>query len=150
MPRGRADRGSPSRRTFRTVLPPATGDDPTSPFEGTDERSESDYRRSAVERAAAGSAGPGGGILDATAPGVTPPVALETVSPAYPDLARRAHIEGVVVLDAVIGADGAVRDVRVAQGVSPLLDPAAVEAVRRWRYRPAFVGARPVAVLCRS
>jgi protein TonB len=73
-------------------------------------------------------------------------VALETISPVYPELARRAHLEGVVVLEAVIGADGAVRDVRVLRGASPLLDPAALEAVRRWRYRAASVGTRPVAV----
>ncbi|MBK9063452.1 MAG: energy transducer TonB [Acidobacteria bacterium] len=130
-----------------SVLP-----DPTSEpegqftFEGTDEQSESGIGVPG-ETGKPGSGGPGGGILDATAPGVSPPVAIETIAPPYPELARRARIEGVVVLDAVIGADGAVREVRVAQGVSPLLDPAAVEAVRRWRYRPASVGARPVAVL---
>ena len=128
------------------VLPSATGDDPSSPFEGTDEQSESGIGVPG-ETGKPGSTGPGGGILDATAPGVSPPIAVETVAPAYPELARRAHIEGVVVLNAVIGADGAVGDVRVALGVSPLLDPAAVEAVHRWRYRPASVGARPVAVL---
>lgn len=152
-PSPRATDASPTTRPRLTqptdipeVLPRATGDDPSSPFEETDERSESGIGVPG-ETGKAGSTGPGGGILDATAPGVSPPIAVETVAPAYPELARRAHIEGVVVLDAVIGADGAVRDVRVAQGVSPLLDPAAVEAVRRWRYRPASVGARPVAVL---
>jgi protein TonB len=152
-PASRATEASPTTRPRLTqptdipeVLPPATGDDRSSPFEETDERSESGIGVPG-ETGKPGSAGPGGGILDATAPGVTPPVAIETVAPAYPELARRAHLEGVVVLDAVIGADGGVRDVRVVQGVSPLLDPAAAEAVRRWRYRPASVGARPVAVL---
>ena len=130
-----------------SVLPDPAGEPESQfTFEGTDEQSESGIGVPG-ETGKPGSGGPGGGILDATAPGVTPPVAIETMAPPYPELARRAHIEGVVVLDAVIGADGAVREVRVAQGVSPLLDPAAVEAVRRWRYRPASVGARPVAVL---
>jgi protein TonB len=75
-----------------------------------------------------------------------PPVAVETISPVYPELARRAHVEGVVLLEAIIGVDGAVRDVRVLRGVHPLLDPAALEAVRRWRYAAATVGRRPVAV----
>jgi protein TonB len=55
-------------------------------------------------------------------------------------------MEGVVVLEAVIDADGAVRDARVLRGVSPLLDAAALDAVRRWRYHAASVGKRPVAV----
>jgi protein TonB len=50
------------------------------------------------------------------------------------------------VVEAIIGADGFVRDVRVLRGASPLLDPAALEAVRRWRYRPARIGERPVSV----
>jgi len=85
-------------------------------------------------------------VLSAEAHGVTPPVAIETGAPAYPELARRAHMEGVVVLEAIIGADGSVRDVRVVRGVSPLLDPAALEAVKRWRYRPASIDGRHVAV----
>jgi protein TonB len=52
----------------------------------------------------------------------------------------------VVVLEAIIGTDGAVRDVRVLRGVSPLLDPSALEAVKRWRYRAASIDGRPVAV----
>ena len=99
-----------------------------------------------------GAAGDGEGgcegckAISATAPGVTPPVAVETISPVYPELARRAHVEGVVLLEAIIGADGTVRDVRVLKGAHPLLDPAALEAVRRWRYRAATIGVRPVAV----
>lgn len=85
-------------------------------------------------------------MLSASAPGVTPPVPLETISPLYPELARRGHVEGVVLLEAIIGADGSVRDVRVLRSAHVLLDPAALEAVRRWRYRPASVGGHPVAV----
>jgi periplasmic protein TonB len=134
------------------VLPPATGDSSSSPFEETGERSEPTYpgsgRRDGAEEPAEGGC-PGCSVLPATAPGVTPPVAIETIAPPYPELARRAHVEGVVVLEAIIGVDGSVRDVRVLRGASPLLDPAALEAVRRWRYRAASVGARPVAVYLR-
>jgi protein TonB len=129
------------------VLPPATGEEPELPFEETGERSEPSSSSSSSGTGRGDGVTEGAGdAISATAPGVTPPVALETISPAYPELARRAHVEGIVVLEAVIGADGSVRDVRVLRGAHPLLDPAAVEAVRRWRYRAAAVGTRPIAV----
>jgi protein TonB len=131
------------------VLPPAAGEDSSSPFEETGERSEPSHPGSGRGDGAAGEGGvgcEGCNAISATARGVTPPVAIETIAPPYPELARRAHMEGVVVLEAIIGVDGSVRDVRVLRGASPLLDPAALEAVRRWRYRAASVGTRPVAV----
>ena len=73
-------------------------------------------------------------------------MALDSPAIVYPELARRAHVEGVLLLEAIIGADGSVRDVQVIRGASPLLDPSAVEAVRRWRYLPARIGERRVAV----
>ncbi len=91
----------------------------------------------------------GGGDEDAVsanAPGVTPPVPLSTPAPVYPEPARIAHVQGVVILEAVIGRDGLVRDVRVLRGLNPLLDRAASEAVRTWRYSAALVDDRPVAV----
>jgi protein TonB len=132
------------------VLPPATGDQPSSPFEEAEERSESGIPSGGGR--IAGAAGEGGldcegcNAISASAPGVTPPVAIETISPVYPELARRMHVEGVVVLEAIIGVDGSVRDARVLRGAHPLLDPAALEAVRRWRYHAATIGVRPVAV----
>lgn len=155
-----ASRATDSPRTLRpritqptgiaSVLPDPTGDaeDPFT-FEESGERSEPSLPGSGRGDGAAGD-GEGGcegcPLISASAPGVAPPVAVETVAPAYPELARRAHLEGVVVLEAIIGVDGSVRDVRVLHGASPLLDPAALEAVKRWRYRAATVGARPVAV----
>ncbi len=56
-------------------------------------------------------------------------------APSYPPLAQAARIEGTVILDAVIDAQGVVQDVTVLRSV-PLLDGAAVEAVRQWRYSP--------------
>lgn len=133
-----------------SVLPDPTGEteDPFT-FEETGERSEPAYPGSPRGDGAADDDGPpceGCKAISASAPGVTPPVAIETIAPPYPELARRAHVEGVVVLEAIIGVDGSVRDARILRGASPLLDPAALEAVRRWRYRAASVGARPVAV----
>jgi protein TonB len=63
---------------------------------------------------------------------------------AYPAAARGAHVQGVVVLTAVIGADGAVQSVEPVSGPA-LLEVAALNAVRTWRYRPYLVYGRRVA-----
>ncbi len=132
-----------------SVLPDPTGEEPELPFEEWGERSEPSHPGGGRGGGAAGDAGPGCegcSAISATARGVTPPVAIETIAPAYPELARRAHVEGVVLLEAIIGVDGSVRDVRVLRSAHALLEPAALEAVRRWRYRAARIGDRPVAV----
>jgi periplasmic protein TonB len=67
------------------------------------------------------------------------------VAPKYPPEAGRARIEGTVVLMAVIGKDGTVRDVRVESGL-PLLAQAAIEAVKQWRYRPYLLNGQPVEI----
>jgi protein TonB len=68
------------------------------------------------------------------------------VSPVYPGIARSARVSGVVILETTIAEDGSVRDVRVLRSV-PLLDQAAVDAVRQWRFTPTLLNGRPVAVL---
>lgn len=70
---------------------------------------------------------------------------IHDVRPQYPVLARQAHIQGVVVLLAVIGKDGAVQDLHVKSG-PPMLAQAAVDAVRQWRYKPYFLNGQPVEV----
>jgi protein TonB len=67
------------------------------------------------------------------------------VAPKYPPEAGRQRIEGIVVLMAVIGKDGTVRDVRVESGL-PLLAQAAIEAVKQWRYRPYLLNGEPVEI----
>ena len=67
------------------------------------------------------------------------------VAPKYPPEAGRERIEGIVVLMAVIGKDGIVRDVRVESGL-PLLAQAAIEAVKQWRYRPYLLNGEPVEI----
>ena len=68
------------------------------------------------------------------------------VAPEYPELARRAGVEGVVVLEAVVDVSGRVTQVRVLRPVA-LLDAAAVNAVRPWRYSPTELNGVPVPVL---
>ena len=67
------------------------------------------------------------------------------VVPKYPPEAGRERIEGTVVLIAVIGKDGTVRDVRVESGL-PVLAQAAIDAVKQWRYRPYLLNGEPVEV----
>jgi TonB family protein len=57
-----------------------------------------------------------------------------------------AHVEGVVILEAVIDTEGHVTNARVLRSVNPVLDRAATNAVLRWRYTPALVGSRNVSV----
>lgn len=70
---------------------------------------------------------------------------IHDVTPQYPPEAGRARLEGTVLLMAVIGKDGTVKDVRVESGL-PILAQAAVDAVRQWRYKPYLIDGEPVEV----
>jgi protein TonB len=70
---------------------------------------------------------------------------IRDVAPQYPPEAGRARIEGTVVLLAVIGTDGSVKDVRVENGL-PILAQAAIDAVKQWRYKPYLIDGEPVEV----
>ncbi|MEM1180632.1 MAG: TonB family protein, partial [Acidobacteriota bacterium] len=76
----------------------------------------------------------------------TPPARWVTPLPVYPQSARASGAEGDVVLTLVVDADGSVESVDVTRGLSPALDAAALEAVRRWRFRPATQDGVPVRV----
>ena len=69
-----------------------------------------------------------------------------SVTPAYPEVARAAGIEGDVVLRAYVSSDGRVTDLRVLAG-PPILARAAVEAVQQWRYQPMKMNGRPASVV---
>jgi protein TonB len=74
------------------------------------------------------------------------PRRIRGAAPIYPDLARRAHVEGKVVLECVIDTDGRVTDLRVVSG-HPMLAEAALDAVRSWVYSPTRLNGRPVNVI---
>jgi TonB family protein len=74
------------------------------------------------------------------------PKKLKNVAPGYPPAALRARVQGTVILECLIGADGRVARVKVLRGV-PLLDEAAMEAVRQWEYEPTQVNGVPVPVI---
>ncbi len=93
---------------------------------------------------------PSSGPLIAGAAGVSFPELIpeSKIDPEYPEAARRAQLEGSVILQAVIVRDGTVEEIRVLRcsqnGVG--FEEAAIEAVRLWRYRPAKQSGRPVDV----
>ena len=64
------------------------------------------------------------------------------MEPVYPPVARAAAVQGVVILELTIGEDGAVSDARVLRSI-PLLDQAALDAVRQWRYEPTLLNGVP-------
>lgn len=70
---------------------------------------------------------------------------IRRVEPVYPPLARTARIQGSVVLEAIIGQDGTMQHLQVLSG-HPMLAPAAVEAVRQWRYRPYILNEEAIEV----
>jgi len=80
---------------------------------------------------------------------VRPPRKLHHVAPLYPAAARLARIEGDVVLEALIDLQGNVVNLAVVRSV-PLLDQAALEAVRQWRYEPTRLNGVAVPSCCRS
>lgn len=77
--------------------------------------------------------------------GVSEGLILKKVSPKYPSDARRAYVQGTVVLHAVIGTDGKIKALWVLRG-DPLLVTPAVNAVKQWEYRPYFLQGKPIAV----
>jgi TonB family protein len=81
---------------------------------------------------------PGGRIM--------PPKKIKDVPPVYPALARSAGVSGEVTIEATIGADGKVVDAKVVRSI-PLLDQAALDAVRQWEYLPTMLNGLPVPVL---
>jgi protein TonB len=77
---------------------------------------------------------------------IAEPKKVKNVSPNYPAAARSARTQGMVILECTISPQGRVSDVRVLRGV-PLLDEAAMDAVRQWEYEPTLVNGVPVPVV---
>lgn len=104
----------------------------------------------------------GAGLVNIPAPPAPPPVRRQEplrpgglikypakvhhVPPIYPRIAQDARVSGIVILEAIIGVDGRVQDVRVVRS-KPLLDQAAIDAVRQWRFTPTLLNGVPVPVI---
>src|ERR1700674_5431046 len=76
---------------------------------------------------------------------VRPPKAIVQVRPEYPPLARQAHIQGEVQVDAILDEQGNVIDMKIVSG-HPLLHQAALDALKKWKYEPTYLNDRPIAI----
>ena len=77
---------------------------------------------------------------------IVAPRLVHRLNPAYPALAAAARLTAILILEAQVGTDGRVEEVRVLRG-QPLFDEAAVAAVKQWRYQPLLLNGKPTAFL---
>src|SRR6185295_3761944 len=77
---------------------------------------------------------------------IKPPMKTKDVRPSYPPIAQSARVQGVVIIEATIGPNGKVQDARVLRSI-PLLDSAALDAVRQWEFTPTLLNGVPVPVI---
>jgi len=96
-----------------------------------------------------------GGLPDAPPPKVEPvrvggdirpPNKIKDSKPVYPDIAKQARVQGIVILEAIIDPQGNVTNVRVLRSI-PLLDQSAIEAVKQWKYEPTLLNGVPVPIV---
>jgi TonB family protein len=89
--------------------------------------------------------------MDGTAPvrvggSIKPPVKLRDVKPVYPPIALESRVQGVVIIEIVVDTAGFVSDGKILRG-QPLLDQAALDAVRQWQFQPTLLNGAPVPVI---
>ncbi len=100
-----------------------------------------------------------GGLPEAPPPPPPPPTApvrvggnikqptkTKDVKPIYPPIAQSARVQGVVIIEATIGPDGRVKEAKVLRSI-PLLDQAALDAVKQWQFTPTLLNGVPVPVI---
>jgi protein TonB len=78
---------------------------------------------------------------------VQAPIRRVTIEPVYTEIARKARVEGIVIIEAIIDRQGNVTDARVLKGLPMGLDQTALEAVRRWKFSPGTLNGQPVPVI---
>jgi TonB family protein len=77
---------------------------------------------------------------------VSRPEVISSTRPVYTELARRARVTGIVVVEAIIDEHGDITNARVLKGLPMGLDQAAVDAIKEWTFKPATLGGKPVPV----
>lgn len=77
---------------------------------------------------------------------IKPPKLIKEVRPVYPNIAREAGVEGVVILEVITDISGRVQKAKVLRSI-PLLDQAAIDAVRQWIYKPMIIDGKPRGVI---
>lgn len=78
---------------------------------------------------------------------VEPPVLVTRTEPRYTEVARKARISGIVIVECIIDENGNVRDVRVLKPLPFGLDRAAADAVKQWKFRPGMLNGQPIEVV---
>ncbi len=96
-------------------------------------------------RAGPGEDGQTGGGARGLFGAFTAPVVLYTIEPEFSEDARKAKLQGVVMLYAEVDTTGRLRNIRVTRGLGLGLEEKAIDAVKRWRFRPAMRNGKPVA-----
>jgi protein TonB len=77
---------------------------------------------------------------------IKPPTKTRDVKPTYPAIAQSARVQGVVIIEATIGPNGNVQEAKVLRSI-PLLDAAALDAVKQWQFTPTLLNGVPVPVI---
>ena len=147
----------PTDRTVPATIPTPTVDQ-SDPTDSTDPFDSSDPGGNCPGCLPGPGEGPGGpgdhptlgtGGDDAPIPvtvGMTRPEILKRVQPRYTEIARKAGVQGSVIVEAIIDTQGHVTNARVLRGLPMGLDQEAVNAILQWRFTPAYQGTRPVKV----
>jgi TonB family protein len=78
---------------------------------------------------------------------VAPPVKITSPPPQYTEIARKARVQGVVIIEAIIDKQGNVTNVKILKSLPMGLDTAAAVAVKKWKFEPATLNGKPVAVI---
>jgi protein TonB len=140
-------------KTAPTIVPPEPPKDENAPLTESDS-GEGDQTRVIGGTGDPSDAGSPGWAKDIQGPpqediivrphaGVTSPVPIKKVEPRYPEVAKAAGVQGTVILEAIINKEGTVESVTLLRSI-PLLDEAAIQAVKEWRFQPAMIGGNPV------
>ena len=77
---------------------------------------------------------------------IRPPAKIKNVAPVYPEPARNARVQGVVILEITLDGTGHVSEAKILRSI-PLLDQAALDAVRQWEYEPVLLNGAPVPII---
>jgi TonB family protein len=147
-PKPRVRRRAPRPKAKRIPIPDPTPDDPEPIYDEDVNIQQVDFPDADVQGVLTipeGPMGPSLGPIQITG-NVKAPIRIHSPDPVYPEEARQARIQGVVILQTIIDTLGEVKNVRVLKGLPSGLTEAAIEAVTQWRFDPATLEGKPVAV----